>query len=59
MSYRKEDGSDDGGTNFHGQNRTNDTHEPPTDPDARHYKSYGKESHLAYFGDCSVVGRTA
>src|SRR5580704_4134174 len=46
-SFRKRDGSDDegsGGANFHGQKRSNDTHESTTDPDARLYKkSYGKE----------------
>jgi hypothetical protein len=37
--------------NFHGQKRTNETHESTTDPDARLYKkSYGKQSHLAYLG---------
>src|SRR5580692_8578241 len=34
-SFRAKDGSDDGdGSNFHGQKRTNDTHESTTDPDA-------------------------
>jgi transposase len=51
-SFRAKDGSDDDGgdgANFHGQKRSNDTHESTTDPDARLYKkSYGKESHLAY-----------
>jgi transposase len=50
-SFRKKDGSDGDGTNFHGQQRTNETHESTTDPDAKLYKkSYGKESHLAYLG---------
>src|SRR6202789_2865538 len=51
-SFRAKDGSDDGdGTNFHGQKRSNKTHESTTDADARLYKkSYGKESKLSYLG---------
>jgi len=57
-SFRKKDGSDDDGTNFHGIKRSNDTHESTTDPDARLYKkSYGKESHLAYLGHALVENR--
>jgi len=57
-SFRKKDGSDGDGTNFHGQQRTNETHESTTDPDARLYKkSYGKESHLAYLGHALVENR--
>jgi transposase len=57
-SFRKKDGSDDDGTNFHGQKRKNETHESTTDPDARLYKkSYGKESHLAYLGHALVENR--
>jgi transposase len=57
-SFRKKDGSDDDGTNFHDQKRSNDTHESTTDPDARLYKkSYGKESHLAYLGHALVENR--
>jgi transposase len=58
-SFRPKDGSGDGdGTNFHGQKRSNDTHESTTDPDARLYKkSYGKESHLAYLGHALVENR--
>lgn len=37
-SFRKKDGSDEDGTSFHGQKRTNETHESTTDPDARLYK---------------------
>ncbi len=32
--FRKKDGSDDDGANFHGQKRSNETHESTTDPDA-------------------------
>ncbi len=58
-SFRAKDGSDDGdGTNFHGQKRSNETHESTTDPDAQLYKkSYGKESHLAYLGHALVENR--
>ncbi len=57
-SFRKKDGSDDDGANFHGQKRANDTHESTTDPDSRLYKkSYGKESHLAYLGHALVENR--
>jgi len=60
-SFRAKDGSDsDGGdgANFHGQKRSNDTHESTSDPDARLYKkSYGKESHLAYLGHTLVENR--
>ncbi len=53
-SFRPKDGDggpDDHGTNFHGQKRSNETHQSTTDPEARLYKkSYGKESKLAYLG---------
>src|SRR5271169_6944381 len=55
-SFRRKDGSDADGANFHGQKRANDTHESTTDPDSRLYKkSYGKESHLAYLGHALVA----
>ena len=57
-SFRKKDGSDDDGTNFHGQKRSNETHQSTTDPEARLYrKSYGKESKLAYLGHALVENR--
>jgi transposase len=58
-SFRKKDGSDDGdGTNFHGDKRSNQTHESTTDADARLYKkSYGTESKLAYLGHALVENR--
>ena len=57
-SFRKKDGTDDDGTNFHGQKRSNDTHESTTDPDARLYKkSYGAESRPAYLGHVLVESR--
>src|ERR1700743_2397374 len=57
-SFRRKDGSDDDGTNFHGQKRSNDTHESTTDPDAQLYrKSNGTESRLAYLGHALVENR--
>ena len=58
-SFRAKDGSDDGdGTDFHGQKRSNKTHESTTDADARLYKkSYGKESKLSYLGHALVENR--
>src|SRR5271154_1625857 len=55
-SFRKKDGSDDGeGTNFHGQKRSNDTHQSTTDPDARYTRrASGKESRLSYLGHALV-----
>ena len=51
-------GSGGDGTNFHGQKRTNQTHQSTTDPDARLYKkSYGKESKLSYLGHALVENR--
>src|SRR5881628_3165738 len=46
-SFRPKDGSgdDDGGANFHGQKRKNDTHASTTDPDCRLYrKAAGREA---------------
>lgn len=58
-SFRRKDGGDDGdGSEFHGQKRTNETHQSTTDPDARLYKkSYGKESRLSYLGHVLVENR--
>jgi transposase len=55
-------GGSDGGKNpevdFHGQERTNDTHESKTDTDARLYKkSKGSESKLAYLGHVLMENR--
>jgi transposase len=58
-SFRSKDGSDDNdGGDFHGQKRSNETHESSTDADARLYKkSYGKESKLSYLGHALVENR--
>jgi len=46
------------GGNFHGEKRTNDTHESKTDPDARLYKkSAGQEAKLSYLGHVLVENR--
>jgi hypothetical protein len=55
---RKESGDKPGtgsGTNFHGEKRSNETHESKTDPDARLYKkSTGQEAKLSYLGHVLV-----
>ncbi len=57
-SFRRKDGSDDDGTNFRGQKRSDETHQSTTDPESRLYrKSYGKESKLAYLGHALVENR--
>ena len=65
-SFQKKDGgqsgdsSDDGnnGVNFHGEQRTNQTHESKTDPDARLYKKgKGKEAKLCYAGHVLMENR--
>lgn len=58
-SYRAKDGgNDDDGANFHGQKRSNQTHQSTTDGEARLYKkSYGKESKLSYLGHVLVENR--
>ena len=44
--------------NFHGENRSNDTHESTTDPEARlARKSSGHESKLAYCGNVLIENR--
>ena len=54
-SFRPKDGEPPSGTpreaDFHGQRRSNDTHQSTTDPDARLYKkSKGSEAKLSYLG---------
>jgi transposase len=58
-SFQRKDGGTDGdGSNFHGQERKNDTHASTTDPDARLYrKSNGAESRLAYLGHLLIENR--
>ena len=55
---RKDGGPEDGGRDFRGQQRKNDTHASTTDPDARVYrKSNGAESRLAYLGHVLIENR--
>src|SRR6266567_6863351 len=59
-SFRPKDGSgdEDGGTNFHGQKRKNDTHASTTDPDSRLYrKAAGREARLSYMGHAIMENR--
>jgi transposase len=59
-SFVRKDGSDDegDGSNFRGQERSNDTHASTTDPDARLFKkSQGSEAHLAYLGHALTENR--
>jgi transposase len=65
-SFQRKDGSDqtpkdDPGNpnvNFHGETRSNDTHESTTDPDARlARKSGGHEAKLAYCGNVMIENR--
>lgn len=51
-------GGPEAGRNFHGEKRTNETHESKTDPEARLYKkSYGQEAKLSYLGHTLVENR--
>jgi len=58
---RKDDEQQPGsgsGANFHGEKRSNETHESKTDPEARLYKkSYGQEAKLSYLGHVLVENR--
>lgn len=65
-SFQKKDHNDsgkptdsgNGGVDFHGEQRTNQTHESKTDPDARLYKkSKGKEAKLCYAGHVLMENR--
>jgi ribosomal protein S4 len=56
-SFRPKNGDGPGdGMNFHGQKRSNKTHESSTDP-RLYKKSYGKESKLSYLGHALVENR--
>ena len=57
-SFRPKDGSDEDGSNFHGQSRKNDTHQSTTDPDSRLYrKAAGREAKLSYMGHVTMENR--
>src|SRR5664280_3901579 len=52
-------GDEDGGANFHGQKRKNDTHASVTDPDSRLYrKAAGREAKLCYMGHVTMENRS-
>lgn len=56
-SFRPKDGSGDadGGADFHGQKRKNDTHASTSDPDSRLYrKAAGREARLCYMGHATM-----
>ena len=58
-SFQRKDGggSNDGGQ-FHGEKRSNETHESKTDPEARLYKkSRGQEAKLSYLGHIVIENR--
>jgi transposase len=64
-SFRPKDGSGNppgpgrnGERDFHGENRSNETHASVTDPDARLYrKANGRESRLCYMGHALMENR--
>jgi transposase len=65
-SFQRKDGSGSGDStgggnaerDFHGEKRTNETHESITDPDARLYrKGKGKEAKLCYMGHAVMENR--
>jgi transposase len=60
-SFQRKDkgaGGLDGGKNFHGEQRRNDTHQSKTDPESRLYrKSSGQEARLSYLGHTVVENR--
>ncbi len=51
-SFRKKDGPNDDGTNFHGDKRSNDTQESTPDPDAQLYKKAMARSRTGLSGPC-------
>jgi transposase len=60
-SFRKKDEPTDppeGPKSFHGENRTNQTHQSTTDPDARLFrKGLGKEAKLSFMGHALIDNR--
>ncbi len=57
-SFKPKDGSDDGGTNWHRQKRSNETHASTTDPQSRLYrKADGREAKLCYMGHVTMENR--
>jgi transposase len=58
-SFKPKEGSDaDDGSDFHGQQRKNDTHASTTDPQAKLYrKADGREAKLSYLGHAVMENR--
>jgi len=57
-SFKPKGGSDGDGEDFHGQARTNDTHQSTTDPEAKLYKkAAGKEAKLCFMGHALMENR--
>jgi transposase len=59
-SFQRKDAEppEDGGSDFRGQRRTNDTHASVTDPEAQSYrKAQGQEARLAYLGHALMDNR--
>lgn len=61
-SFQRKDSDNDqtpgSGANFHGEKRTNETHQSKTDPEAKLYKkSSGQEARLCYLGHVLVENR--
>lgn len=61
-SFQRKDNNDDqtpgAGANFHGEKRSNETHESKTDAEAKLYKkSAGQEARLCYLGHVVVENR--
>jgi transposase len=58
-SFQRKDSGPEDGENFHGDKRSNETHESKTDPDAKLYrKSSGSEARLSYLGHTLVENRS-
>jgi hypothetical protein len=57
-SFQKKDGGDAEPGKFHGEKRSNETHQSKTDPDARLYrKGHGQEAKLGYLGHVLMENR--
>ena len=58
-SFQRKDSGPEDGENFHGDKRSNETHQSKTDPDAKLYrKSGGGEARLSYLGHTLVENRS-
>jgi hypothetical protein len=58
LATSPKDGSEDDGTDFHGQKRSKDTHASTTDPDSQLYrKAAGREAKLCYMGHATMENR--